>query len=161
MYGARRSRTSAPTSRCSALASEYEIVADLPGEWRFLEDDEALGIGHYTAVDWDDSDWDTIRIDDYMQRQGRRFRGIGWYRCWFDLPKELEGKKIGLLLPGVSTKHFYVNGRWLPRERKNGVWIVDFTDVAKFGEKNLITLGIVTTGQPGGVYKPVRLAVKK
>ena len=143
------------------LEAEYEIVADLPKEWLFLKDDEALGIGWYTAEDWDDSDWDKIEIGDFFQRSGYRFRGIAWYRCRFDVPKELEGRNVCLLFGGVSTNHFFVNGHWLNREQKNGVWIADFTKWARFGEKNLVTLGIVTTGAPAGVYKPVKLAVKR
>lgn len=143
-----------------SLEGEYEIVADLPKEWLFYKDDESLGIGYYPAEDWDTSDWDTIEIGDFFQRQGYRFRGIGWYRCRFDVPKELEGKKLYLLFGGVSTNHFHVNGHWLNREYKNGVWIADFTEWAKFGEKNLVALGITTTGSPAGVYKSVKLAVK-
>ena len=65
-----------------------------------------------------------------------------------------------LLFGGVSTNHFHVNGHWLAREQKNGVWIVDFTEVARFGEKNLVALGVVTQGNAGGLYKPVKLAVE-
>ena len=101
------------------------------------------------------------KVRDFFQQQGYRFRGIGWYRCRFDVPKELEGKEVHLLFGGVSTNHFYVNGHWLNRELKHGVWIADFTKWAKFGEKNLVALGIVTTGSPAGVYKSVTLAVKK
>ncbi|MFH0964946.1 MAG: hypothetical protein V2A58_13180 [Planctomycetota bacterium] len=144
------------------LADAYEIVGDLPKEWLFLADEEALGIGYYTAEDWDETGWKPIRTGEYFQRQGYRFRGIAWYRCRFDVPRELEGKGVCLLFGGVGTNHFFVNGQWLSeRSQKNGVWVVDFTKVARFGEKNLIVLGIVTTGSPGGVYKSVKLAVKK
>ena len=144
------------------LLAEYEIVADLPKEWLFHRDDEALGIGYYTAADWDDSDWESIRIGDYFQRQGHRFRGIAWYRCRFEVPAELAGQTVFLMFGAVSTNHFFVNGHWIgQRERKNGVWIADFSEWARFGETNLITLSIVTTGEPAGVYKSVKLAVRK
>ena len=144
------------------LRDEYQIVADLPKEWRFLQDDESLGIGYYTAANWDDSDWETIRIGEYFQRQGHRFRGIAWYRFWFDLPAELERKQVSLLFGAVGSRGIFVNGRWLGPEKKKGDTIQDFTKVAKFGEKNLVCVWIVTTGAPpAGIYKSVKLAVKK
>jgi len=143
------------------LAAEFEFITDLPEAWRFFADDESLGIGEYTVVDLDESDWTTISTHDFLQRQGHRFRGIAWFRCWFDLPHELKGRQVHLLFGGVSTNHFYVNGNWLHREQKDGVWIVDFTDVARFGERNLVALGVVTQGDAGGLYKPVKLAVEK
>ena len=143
------------------LLNEFQVVAELPESWLFLADDESLGIGIYPGFDQDESEWSTIKTNDYLQRQGHRFRGIAWYRCWFDLPVELKDERVHLLFGGVSTNHFYVNGHWLPRERKNGVWIVDFTEQARFGEKNLVALGVVTQGDAGGLYRPVKLAVKK
>jgi len=143
------------------LESEYDIVAELPETWLYLADDESLGIGHYTAENLDESQWTTIKTNDYLQRLGQRFRGIAWFRCRFDVPAELKGKKVYLLFGGVSTNHFYVNGHWLNREHKNGVWIADFTEHARFGEKNLVALGVVTQGDAGGLYKPVKLAVKR
>ena len=143
------------------LEDEFTIVAELPETWLYLADDESLGIGIYPELDQDESQWTTIRTNDYLQRMGQRFRGIAWFRCWFDLPAELEGKQVHLLFGGVSTNHFYINGNWLSREQKNGVWIVDFTKVARFGEKNLVALGVVTQGDAGGLYKPVKLATKK
>ena len=143
------------------LESEFEIVGELPETWIYLADDESLGIGVYGELDQDESKWTTIKTNDYLQRMGQHFRGIAWFRCWFDLPAELKGKQVHLLFGGVSTNHFYVNGLWHSREQKNGVWIVDFTKVAKFGEKNLVALGVVTQGDAGGLYRPVKLAIKK
>ena len=147
------------TETFGPLQDDFGIVADLPREWLFLKDDEALGIGYYTAAGLDDSGWDTIQIGDWFQRQGYRFRGIAWYRCRFDVPATLAGKQVHLLFGGVSTHHFYINGHWLNREYRSGVWIVDFTEVARYGESNLVALAIITDGSPAGVYKSVKLAV--
>lgn len=143
------------------LAGAYEIVDELPETWRYLADDESLGIGYYTALDLDESGWTTIRTNDFLQRLGQRFRGLAWFRCRFHLPARLEGQQVCLLFGGVSTNHFHVNGRWLQREQKHGVWIVDFTEVARFGQKNLVALSVVTQGDAGGLYAPVKLAVKR
>lgn len=140
------------------LGKEFKFVAELPESWFFSADDESLGIGIYPGLDQDESEWSTIKTNDYLQRQGHRFRGIAW---WFDLPVELKDERVHLLFGGVSTNHFYVNGHWLAREQKNGVWIVDFTEFGGFGEKNLVALGVVTQGDAGGLFRPVKLAVKK
>ena len=144
------------------LRDKFEIVGDLPKDWLFLQDEEALGIGYYTAMDWDDSKWETIRIGEYFQRLGHRFRGIAWYRCWFDLPAELKGKRVYLLFGGIDSDSIFVNGRWLGPVKEKGVTIQDFTKVARFGQKNLVCVWIITAGTtPAGIYKSVKLAVKK
>ena len=143
------------------IQDKYEIIADLPKEWLFYADEEALGIGYYTAADWDVSDWTSIEIGDYMQRQGHRFRGVGWYRCSFKVPQELAGKKVFLIFGGVSANHFYVNSQWCSRTYSSGYRIVDINSIIRFGEDNIVVVPIFTTGQPGGIYKSVKLAVQK
>lgn len=144
------------------LLDRYEIVGQLPSTWRFLADDESLGIGYYTAAELDVSEWDTIEIDDTCQRKGYRFRGLAWYRCRFTVPATLKEKQVVLLFGGVDTEHFFVNGAWQAERRtENGVWIVDFTKSAQFGSENVVALSMVTVGNPVGVYRPVKLAVKK
>ena len=141
------------------LSDHYEIAADLPRQWLFFADDEMLGFHlGYALPETDVSNWDTIEIGDYFQRQGKRFRGIAWYRCAFHVPKHLEGKKVVLLFGGVSANHVWVNGRWCDYAVKNGVRIPDFTSQAKFGQDNVVVVPIFTNGAPAGVYKSVKLA---
>lgn len=153
------------------LLDKYEIIADLPEEWLFYADEEALGQTRldYTKPDIDLSEWKPIQIGEFFQRQGHRFRGIAWYRCSFDVPKELEGKKLRLLFPGVSTLHVWVNGVWCDADVESGVLCVSITPPpglhrgkAKFGEENIVVVPIKTDGSPAGIYKkPVKLAVLK
>ena len=153
------------------LLDKYEIIADLPEEWLFHADEESLGQTrlNYQRVDTDISEWTPIRIGEFFQRQGHRFRGIAWYRCSFDVPQELEGKKLCLLFPGVSTRHVMVNGVWCSADVKSGVLCVNITPPpgspdgrARFGEENVVVVPIMADGRPAGIYKkPVRLAVPK
>ena len=158
------------------LLGEFEMIADLPEEWLFYADEEALGEARqgFADIDVDLADWKPIRIGEYIQRQGHRFRGVGWYRCSFRVPKDLEGKNVFLLLPGVSPMwppHIYVNGGWCDGEVKNGVLVVNFTPNitphvarggARFGEENVVVVPILADGNPAGIYKkPVKLAVRK
>ena len=147
------------------LADEFEIVADLPREWKFHADPECLGIGRGYFNQAAHDDWDTVRIGEYVQRLGYRFRGLVWYQCEFQVPKELEGRDVALLFGGVTSHRepltACVNGRWPPREKRHGVWIDDFTTVARYGEPNTVVVAIMTTGEPTGIYKSVKLAAKR
>ena len=158
------------------LLGEFEMIADLPEEWLFYADEEALGEARqgFADIEIDLADWKPIRIGEYLQLQGHRFRGVGWYRCSFRVPKDLEGKHVFLLFPGVSPMsppHIYVNGGWCDGEVKNGVLIVNFTPNitphvarggARFGRENVVVVPILADGNPGGIYKkPVKLAVLK
>jgi len=158
------------------LLAEFEMIADLPEEWLFYPDEEALGGARqgFADVDVDLADWKPVRIGEYLQRQGHRFRGVGWYRCSFHVPKDLEGKHVFLLFPGMSPMsppHVYVNGGWCDGETKHGVHIVNFTPNitphvarggARFGEENVVVVPILADANPGGVYKkPVRLAARR
>jgi len=151
------------------LLDKYEMIADLPEEWLFYADEESLGQTRldYAKPDTDLSEWKPIRIGEFFQRQGHRFRGMAWYRCSFDVPKELEGKKLRLLFPGVSTPHVWVNGVWCDADVESGVLCVSISPPpglhrgkARFGEENIVVVPIMADGNPAGIYKkPVKLAV--
>ena len=153
------------------LLAKYEIIADLPEEWLFYADAESLGQTRldYAKPDTDLSEWRPIRIGEFFQRQGYRFRGIAWYRCSFHVPKKLEGSNVYLLFGGVSTVHVWVNGTWCDADVESGVLCVSITPPpglhrgkARFGEENIVVVPIMTDGSPAGIYKkPVKLAVLK
>jgi hypothetical protein len=149
------------------LGDRYTVVSDLPEEWLFFADDEDLGISTlgYHTMDTDVSGWNPIRIGDYFQRQGYRFRGNAWYRCSFRVPKELEGKKVFMLFGGVAAcrPQVWVNAELFTKrcdvEVSDGVLIVDISKQAKYGEDNFVVVAIVTKdGEPAGIYKSVKLA---
>ena len=153
------------------LLDKYELIADLPEEWLFYADEESLGQTRldYTRVETDVSEWQPIRIGEFFQCQGYRFRGIAWYRCSFDVPKELEGRNLRLLFPGVSTQHVWVNGVWCDAGVESGVLCVSISPPpglhrgrARFGEENTVVVPIMADGNAAGIYnKPVKLAVLK
>ncbi len=152
------------------LRDQYEIIADLPREWLFFADDENLGISTlgYHDVATDVSEWKTIEIGDYFQRRGYRFRGIAWYRCSFNVSKNLEGKKVFLLFGGIAPRshQVWVNAELFTKpcdsEEKGGVLIVDFTRQVVHGKRNTVVLPIISRdGKPAGIYKFVKLAILK
>ena len=158
-----------------ALKEKYEYVADLPMTWRFLADAENVGSfgAEYGNVEWNYCgetwrDWGTIEIGDYWENRGVKFNGHGWYRTEFAIAKGLAGKKIFLHFGGI-TRHpvvgaqIYVNGKVLwsqtDVEPKSDVLVMDITEAAKPGEKNVVVVKIFNYGGPGGIYRPVKLAV--
>ena len=148
------------------LRGRYEFIADLPSEWLFFADEEALGfLFDYTKPDTDLSAWKPIPIGDYFQRHGHRFRGVAWYRTTFHVPKEVEGKNVYIIFGRVSARHVWINGRWSDYAAKNGCLIVDPNprkknqDPIRYGEDNLVVVPIITDGRPAGIYGPVKLAI--
>lgn len=95
--------------------------------------------------------------------------GKGWYRHWFTLPKNSEGKKITLIFDGaMSEPNVFVNGK------KVGEWKygynyfeIDISDVVLHGSKNILAVELTNRPMssrwyPGaGIYRKVRLIVKE
>ena len=155
-----------PEARLAPLQAEYEFVADLPAEWLFFADEEALGFRlGYVEEDTDVSAWESIPISDCFQRFGHRFRGVAWYRTTFHVPKELEGRQVFLIFARVSVVHTWVNGRWANATVKHGCLVVNPnkrpSHRIRYGEENFVVVPVLTDGSPGGITGPVKLAVKK
>jgi len=157
-----------PEKLFEPLKADYDFVADLPCEWLFFADEEALGFREdYTKPDTDLSDWKPIPIGDYFQRHGHRFRGIAWYRTTFHVPKNLEGKNVCIIFGRVNAHHTWVNGRWSDYAVKAGCLIVKphnrkpNEDPIRFGEDNLLVVPVITDGRPAGITAPVKLAVER
>ncbi len=146
------------------LEKEYGYVVDLPRKWKFIADEEDLGIGYYGNVDWDVSSWDTIEIGDYFENRGYRFNGNAWYRCSFVIPANLEGKRLFLHFGGIAGEpELYFNNHWLPPQKglKGTVIGWEITKYAKCGGKNTVIVLYRNPSGPGGIYKNVKLAVKR
>lgn len=150
------------------LKKEYQFIADLPSEWLFFADEEALGFRiDYTKASTDISQWKPIPSGDYFQRYGYRFRGIAWHRTTFHVPKELDGKNVYVIFGRVSAHHVWINGRWSDYAVKAGCLVVDPNNrkpnqnPIRFGEDNLLVVPIITDGRPAGITAPVKLATRR
>ena len=89
----------------------------------------------------------------------------GWYRKKFTLPKEDLGRRITLLFEGVATHAtVYLNG-CLMKHSFTGYtpFEVDITDVARYGEENVLAVYVETSEHEGwwyegaGIYRHVYL----
>jgi beta-galactosidase len=70
--------------------------------------------------------------------------GIGWYRKKFDIPQELNGKKVFIYFEGVYNRSsVFINGQLLGF-RPNGYvsFVYDLTPYLKFGESNTIAVRV-------------------
>ncbi len=89
----------------------------------------------------------------------------GWYRKKFTLPKADAGRRLTLLFEGVATHAtVYLNG-CLMKHSFTGYtpFEVDITDVARYGEENLLAVYVETSEHEGwwyegaGIYRHVYL----
>src|SRR5581483_11740309 len=111
---------------------------------------------------------------------GQPDNGSGFYRLWFSIPKEWQGRVVKLNFDGVQNGcEIWCNGRpdrvdepsaGRSNYHEGGwtAWRADLTPVARFGESNLLALR-VTKNTPsvdcdtgdffflGGVHRPVTL----
>lgn len=146
------------------LEKDYQYVLDLPKRWQFLADDLDVGVGKYSAAGYDAGHWPRIEIGDYFENRGYKFNGMAWYRTEFTIPKELEGKPVSLHFGGIAgSPHIYVNNTWVtPLDALgNGVRIWDITPKALYGQKNVVLVQIHNPAGPGGIFKSVKLAVRR
>ena len=157
-----------------SLKEKYAYVMDLPMTWRFLADRENVGSygAEYGKVDWDYCgetwrDWGTIEIGDYWENRGVKFNGHGWYRTEFEVPTRLAGEKVFLFFGGITLHpvvgaQIYVNGKlmWAQAdvEKESAVLVLDITDKAEAGKRNVVVVKVFNYGGPGGIYRPVKLA---
>jgi beta-galactosidase len=142
--------------------------------WRFAKGDQSAAV----AVDFDDSEWERVdlphdwairgpfgKLTDHGGQGKLPWRGEGWYRKSFELAATDKGKRVQLIFDGVmASPTVYLNGK------KVGAWIygynafvVDATDAARFGEKNILTVHADTREHfsrwyPGaGMYRTMEL----
>ncbi|RPI41465.1 MAG: hypothetical protein EHM46_06400, partial [Bacteroidetes bacterium] len=93
--------------------------------------------------------------------------GTGWYRNTFDLPSDLEGKRISILFEGVyMDATVWVNGSEVGNHPYGytSFWY-DITDLLTFGDSNSIAVRVRNEGRNSrwysgsGIYRHVWLYV--
>ena len=160
-----------------------ELAADIAGhrienlnrDWKFAKGQQPGA----AVVGFDDSSWTVVRLPHdwaiagpYEPRGDANtgklpWRGEGWYRKRFVLPRADAGKQIYLDFDGVmAMPTVYVNGQ------KAGEWDygymsfrVDATAFVQFGRTNLVAVHVDTYPHasrwyPGaGIYRKVQLVI--
>jgi len=167
---------------------EMRKEINLNGNWRFMPSFEEDKLGVPYSRELDDSDWYSLPVpsfwneigwwlfdgksggsDNFRSRERERCRGYdfdytrvntGWYRKWFHIPKEYEGKHIRVRFMAVAT----IAEVWLNGEHVGGhvgmftPFECDLTEAIRYGEMNLLTVMVSVgkyDGNPGKVIKTV------
>ena len=150
------------------LWDTYELIADLPKEWKFHEDNQGMGIkNQWYARGADDCEWQTIRIGEFWSNQGHPTVDIGWYRVSMPLGRELAKRKLMLYFGAVDVwAHVWVNGhdvvdRFCHRLEAGKRFSVNITPCVKLGQDNLIVVRVQDYERQGGIWKSIKLVSPK
>ena len=142
-----------------------EEVMTLPEQWRFKTDPAGVSEDEqWFAADRDDSDWGTIRIGEFWERQGYSgYDGIAWYRRKLTLPANLKDRQI-LFAFGAADENaiVYVDGRHAATSDLGpGGWdkrfVLDLTEHVKPGVEQAYAIRVVDSVGAGGLWKPVKV----
>ncbi len=149
------------------------------------------------AYDFDDSEWKSIDIphdfviegdytkkaphDDQMQNipemgsiDSRHFAagclesGVAWYRKRFEIPKEMESRRVYIFFDGVyRNSTVYLNQYYIGNHASGySGFYYDITDFVNYGGENIIAVRVDARGREGwwyeggGIYRHVWLEYK-
>lgn len=158
-----------------------DAVADISVKSGLKDGENGPQTEEIIQSDFDDSSWRTIQVphdwgfefaryddpEETTSGTGYLPGGVGFYRKTFQVPEELEGKKISIEFDGVyMNSAVYVNGE-LVGEYPNGYmgFTYDISKYLVYGGENVITVRCqdhVPSARwyPGhGIYRPVRILV--
>jgi len=143
-------------------------------DWKFTKGNQSESVN----PTFDDADWEQVDLPhDWaiagpfgeLTESGNTgklpWKGEGWYRKSFQLKKSDQNKRLQFLFDGVmANPKVYLNGQEVGSWRYgyNSFWI-DATDVAKFGNTNLLTVHADTREHQsrwypgGGIYRKVSM----
>lgn len=149
-----------------AILTVQIVFADSPrreinlrGRWRFEVGDNP----DYAAPDYDDSQWEKIRVPDQWEDQGfPGYDGYAWYRTSFHLPETLRNKVLLLNLGYVDdVDEVYINGQYVNGRGSEEPYYVSAynqrriyqipASVLKFGDKNIIAVRVYDDWGVGGI----------
>lgn len=111
-------------------AQDYEQIESLTGYWKFSVGDD----GDWAAPNYNDSDWDEIKVPDSWENQGYDdYNGYAWYRKTFKWDKFEMNIPLFLLIGNIDdADEVYLNGEFLG---KTGAFPPNF--VSKWGEQRV------------------------
>ncbi len=151
------------------LWTDYQLVCDVPDEWRFCTDPESRGeTEQWFAPTFDTASWRPLSARIPWEEQiGKNFDGFAWYRTSFDVPQEAMGKKLILSFGAVDEAAVvYVNGQrvgefGVPGVTWNTRFEIDITAFVKQADKNLIAVRVQDTNGVGGIWRGVKVITPK
>jgi sialate O-acetylesterase len=144
----------------------------LPEQWQFTIDPQNKGrsLG-YTKPDFDDKDWQKLRVSTSWESQGidtpnpgtpdakRPYDGIAWYRCRVVIPSAMKGKPLQLSLGKIDDMDVtYFNGKRIGATGKDvdSYWSVQRQyalpeKLIQWDQLNTITVKVIDEQLDGGL----------
>jgi|GEM_PF-746610 len=138
-------------------------------EWRFRKDPEDTGVkAEWFRPDADLKEWTPIQVPDFWDAAIGQYKGYGWYRTTFVMPKEWQGERLALEFGAVDEQAWvYVNGVPVGEHtakstgKEVGVlWEEPFTievkpEQLRYGAENTLVVRVHNSTAAGGIHKPV------
>ena len=144
---------------------------DLSENWKFSPDTQNVGMSEkWYAVDFDDSNWDTLNAGVRWEDQGYPdLDGTAWYRKSILIPADWKGKTVWMKFRGVNDAYtLFVNGVSVDtfgmahHSYAGRPSIVDVTKQIEYGKPNVIAIKVVDWGNSGGLWRrPVLITIDK
>lgn len=129
--------------------------------------------GQYTKKHGEGNEMQTIpemeSIDSRHFAGGSLDAGVAWYRKTFELPENLDGKRIYIHFDGVYRDSTLFLNEYLIGTHAGGYssFYYDITDFVNFGDKNVLAMRVNATGREGwwyeggGIYRHVWIEIKE
>ena len=142
------------------------VDLNLAGYWKFHLFDSSA----YKNVDFNDSAWNSIRVPGYYEDQGYKdYDGFSWYRKTFDMPSNLLGQKLVLVMGKIDDiDEVYLNGKLIGNtgifhqtgdsiqtndyyDEFRGYYVPDNVQIKPTG--NVISVRVYDSSGGGGIYE--------
>ncbi len=157
------------------LRDPLEPDYNLAGVWKFRIGDNAS----WASPETRDEQWEELIVPGFWETQGHRnYDGFAWYRTTVEVPRDLAGKDLVLLLGRIDDlDETYLNGKLLGRTgRMRKSWRPDDKgddyarlrgyviprDLVVSGRVNTLAVRVLDVYMHGGIYDgPVGLVTRR
>lgn len=144
---------------CLEAHAQGEFRISVMKDWKVKRAQDKKGLGDdFFRAHFDDSPWESADVKQGKVTYTERFI---FYRRWVDVPAAWKGKKISIIFGAVDDNAVvYMNGRKVGEHKGwDEEFDIDVTEVARPGKRNLVAVLCENTSGPGGIWKPVSLAL--
>jgi sialate O-acetylesterase len=147
-----------------ALKEKIRLARNGARDWDLkLEQDDAVHAALWTAVDFDDSQWKTMKEPDFWDKAGyHNTHGTFWFRKTIDIPETAASKDAILQLGQLGDADItYFNGQQIGKKNSRDD-IREYkipASLVKTG-KNVITIRIASYNGTGGMFPADTLRIK-
>ncbi|MBE0644611.1 MAG: beta galactosidase jelly roll domain-containing protein [Bacteroidetes bacterium] len=140
---------------------KMDRVIDLSGDWKFEIGDNPS----WAKSDFDDTQWDEIRVPDFWENQGYPgYDGWAWYRSRFVLPSSMRNDALFLSLGNVDdVDEVYVNGQFFAFQGSppphyvsayaDPQWFYLPAEYLRFNGENVIAVRVYDNEMYGGIIR--------